>query len=510
MSERFRVEQESPAESMRRPDEHPWAPVLEKAFDACPHPLVILHRTDHTILEINQAMSRVTGFSRDQIVGRTLTDIELFKGKAEGQSIDDVLSFFENSVANHPVRLHAVAGNTIECLLSAAPFHANDEPYVVMSFEDSHDRLDVEKALEVTQQRLELAFEGSSTALWEWSLPDDTGFSIAYYESMLGYPEGSLARGLNQVRALIHPEDVEAAIQALREHVKGAATSWSEEFRVMTRAGRWIWVHASGRIVASSLDGKPTRLAGTLRDVTMSKQVEEALRLESDRFQSLVHNSFDIVLVVDARGLIKYVTPSTVQLLGYEADAIVGTNAFSYVHPDDTEFLIREFNQDVLTKTNKGIPSAFRAWKADGRVIQLEGLATNMLENPAISGVVIVARDVTERRQMEARILQAQKLESLGVLAGGVAHDFNNLLTSILGNTSLAAQTLGQDSSAQTLLDRVQTAARRAAELTRQLLTFSGHHSVQGHPVHLGELTHEIAELMRVSIGRNRTLDLAM
>ena len=175
------------------------------------------------------------------------------------------------------------------------------------------------------------------------------------------------------MRALIHPEDVEAAIQALREHVKGAATSWSEEFRVMTRAGRWIWVHASGRIVASSLDGKPTRLAGTLRDVTMSKQVEEALRLESDRFQSLVHNSFDIVFVVDARGLIKYVTPSTVQLLGYEADAIVGTNAFSYVHPDDTEFLIREFNQDVSHQDEQG--NSFCVSRMDSRwlrVIQLK------------------------------------------------------------------------------------------------------------------------------------------
>ena len=184
MSERFRVEQESPAESMRRPDEHPWAPVLEKAFDACPHPLVILHRTDHTILEINQAMSRVTGFSRDQIVGRTLTDIELFKGKAEGQSIDDVLSFFENSVANHPVRLHAVAGNTIECLLSAAPFHANDEPYVVMSFGDSHDRLDVKKSAGVTQTtprigRVERFLDGALGVVPSRRY----GFSIAYYES---------------------------------------------------------------------------------------------------------------------------------------------------------------------------------------------------------------------------------------------------------------------------------------------------------------------------------------
>lgn len=483
------------------------ANTLAGAFDACPHPLIVSRATDSRIVEANRAMMSTTGYRRDQLVGRTPLEVGLFQNPADREVVYEALTT-RGSIVNLPLRLLAADGRPAECLFSASVFRHGDEAFIVTLVDDVHELRDTERALAISEQRLKLALEASSTALWEWKLPDDADFAIAHYESMLGYPEGSLGPGLNQLRALIHPDDVDAAIRGLRAHLKGSVAAWSEQFRVITHAGSWIWVHASGRIVESAPDGTPTRLAGTLRDVTDRRRVEDALRLEGDRFRSLVHNSFDVVFVLAADGTIKYATPSVSRVLGYEPDALVGTNAFSYIHADDRAEIIRELRDEVMTKTNTGVATAFRALKPDGTDLHMEGLATSMLDNPAIEGIVVVVRDTTERRKMEARVLQAQKLESLGVLAGGVAHDFNNLLTSVLGNASFAARSLPEDSPARELLDRVQVAARRAAELTRQLLAYAGRRTVQGQSVHVADLADEMAELMRVSVGRNCVLVL--
>jgi nitrogen-specific signal transduction histidine kinase/ActR/RegA family two-component response regulator len=129
------------------------------------------------------------------------------------------------------------------------------------------------------------------------------------------------------------------------------------------------------------------------------------------------------------------------------------------------------------------------------------------------AGVVGIARDITdqqkstaEREQLEAKVQQAQKLESLGVLAGGIAHDFNNLLTSILGNADLALEQITPSSSARENLQGIETASRRAAELCRQLLAYSGKGRFQVRPIDLQQIVEEMAHLLFVSISKNAIL----
>ncbi len=123
-------------------------------------------------------------------------------------------------------------------------------------------------------------------------------------------------------------------------------------------------------------------------------------------------------------------------------------------------------------------------------------------------GINKVVQDITSRKQFEEQLRQTQKLEAIGILAGGVAHDFNNLLTGILGNASLAAEMLPAKSPAQPMLEELITASERAADLTRQLLAYSGKGRYLIEPVDLSRVVEEISMLVRTSIPRNVDLRL--
>jgi signal transduction histidine kinase len=140
-------------------------------------------------------------------------------------------------------------------------------------------------------------------------------------------------------------------------------------------------------------------------------------------------------------------------------------------------------------------------------------VAHNLLSDEGIRGVVINARDITERRRaeevrgkLEAQVLYAQKLESLGVLAGGIAHDFNNLLTGVLGNADLALTELSPLAPARANIQQIEVAARRAADLTRQMLAYSGRGKFVIQSIRLSEIVEEMTHLLEVSISKKCVL----
>jgi PAS domain S-box-containing protein len=197
---------------------------------------------------------------------------------------------------------------------------------------------------------------------------------------------------------------------------------------------------------------------------------------------------------------------------GQEKGAFRGTfeGFLDGVHPDDRQGVLSAINRAIATGGRYEIE--YRSLRADGVAMWLEGrggVFRDAAGEPIwMSGICM---DTTERHQLQDRLRQSQRLEGLGVLAGGVAHDFNNLLTSILGNASLAETKLGEDDPTGVLVRNVVTAARRAADLTQQLLTYAGKAHVQHENLDLGELVREILPLVQPFIpsGVELQLDLA-
>ncbi len=244
---------------------------------------------------------------------------------------------------------------------------------------------------------------------------------------------------------------------------------------------------------------------GVVQDVTSQKVSELAQAAAERRWRSLIENSSDGILLLDAACRIQYTGP---RILGFGPE-VRGTSALAMVHPDDLGS-VEGLWRDLISKPGLSLAFEYRARHRDGTWKWVEVRGKNLLEDPDILAVVINYRDVTERRLMEDRLRHAEKMESLGVLAGGIAHDFNNLLTGILGNASLALDTLPADAIQRPLLSNAVKSCERAAHLTRQLLAYAGKGQFLIERINLGVLAQDLIELLRTAASRDVSIDLAV
>ena len=238
-------------------------------------------------------------------------------------------------------------------------------------------------------------------------------------------------------------------------------------------------------------------------------QADAELRRSETLFRQIVTSCAEGVAVLDAGGRLGYCNAQLAHLLGYpDPGPLLGAEVLALVAPEDQPEVIAQ-----LARRSRGEASLY-----EFRVVRLDGAEARLLASSApihdaagrYGGAIALLTDVTERRALDEQVREAQKLESLGVLAGGVAHEFNNLLVGILANSSFAAGELPAGSEARAALDDVRTAAQRASDLTRQLLAYSGRGRFTVGPVDLNVLAEEIVALATPALKPRARLILAL
>ena len=237
-------------------------------------------------------------------------------------------------------------------------------------------------------------------------------------------------------------------------------------------------------------------LIRSLRYASERGRVLEALERREEHYRSLIENSLDVVSILNADGTIRYASPSTERVLGYPATELIGRNALSLVHHDDLDMARTYFEQADASGT---VQLRFRHKDSSWRVLEASG--RNLAQVPGVRGMVVNARDVTERKRLEEQLHHSQRLEAVGRLAGGVAHDFNNLLMVISGYSRMLLDNASPSDPSHSDLEQVVKAADRATELTRQLLAFSRRQTIQPVPVNLNLLIQEMERMLRRVLG---------
>jgi PAS domain S-box-containing protein len=262
--------------------------------------------------------------------------------------------------------------------------------------------------------------------------------------------------------------------------------------------------------------GNVLSAACSSKDITDRKKTEQTLRESEERLRTLLEFSPISMAIICMDGTIEYINRRSIETFGYLPEDIPTMEQWwRLAYPDET------YRAAVMDRwlglVGKALAGNGEIERGEYQVTCKDGtVKTMIIFGVLVSGKVFVMfDDITalklaeeERLSLERQLLHAQKLESLGILAGGIAHDFNNLLTAILGNTDLALADLPAPSPARPLVEQIQTASLRAAELTRQMLVFAGRGEMATQPLELSVVVREMGQLLAASLSKKAQLHL--
>ena len=230
------------------------------------------------------------------------------------------------------------------------------------------------------------------------------------------------------------------------------------------------------------------------------QQAEKALRVSEEKYRLLVQNAKDAIFIIQDGGII-FTNRQAEKLFGCSAGELATMTLGDFVHPDDQEIALGE-NPEGTPSEKYLRPYSFRIRNKAGQEVWVELKHVDM-EWEGKSATLNFASDITDQKKLEVQFLQAQKMEAVGRLAGGVAHDFNNLLTIINSHAQLALMELKEWDPLREKFDAIQKAGERAASLTRQLLALSRRHIVEMKILDLNMILRDLEKMLRRVIGED-------
>jgi len=303
------------------------------------------------------------------------------------------------------------------------------------------------------------------------------------------------------------PEESRGDFRALAERVVGEGGFSGVEVRLRRKDGALRDVMLSTAPLRDE-GGSLAGIMSILADITERKRMEEALRDSEERYRRLVDGSPEMIFVVSEDRIV-YMNETGVRLLGASsADEVTGKPVMEIVHPDSRDAAAQRMRQVV----GEGRPMSLteqRYVRLDGSVLEVEATGVPILHHGQPAAQVF-ARDLTRRKETEEALhrsqeqfRQAQKMEAVGRLAGGVAHDFNNLLTAIRGYADLLLMQLDDGFPLRNEVEEIQRAADRAADLTHQLLAFSRKQVLQPKVLDLNAVVSDMDKMLRRLIGED-------
>ena len=308
------------------------------------------------------------------------------------------------------------------------------------------------------------------------------------------------------VSDIAHLDDAEMIRAKISEQFANPENRIRHTFRLITKFHEEKIVELSMTTLRST--ERATGILAIARDVTAEQSVKNALHESEEKYRSLVEHSLLGVLVVQD-DIIAYANTTSSDLFETEMSLLLGTPLSAFVHPNDYIQVFEKFEQAALAP-NKDVQFSVRVITASGKMRSIDGWAAGItyMGKPAIQVAVV---DVTDTKKLQEQLFQSQKMESIGQLASGIAHDFNTLLGSISGAVTVLRTTFAPNNSDMVkYLDILDGSAKRAAELTSQLLTFSRQRESEVKAVRLNDSVNDAMKIIIRSIGKNIRVEYSL
>jgi len=484
---------------------------LQGLFETMAEGIVLISPAGQ-IVQANRAAERILGLKHSEIEGRDYVAPDWDIVRPDGTPMPpDEMAGPRAMKEDRPVKdvemgVRRPDGSTSWVNVSAAPLvnEAGALEGVVGTFAEITERKRLE--LEVEERRLYL--ESVLAAAPDAIITLDAQHHLLEWnvgaERLFGYtPEEVRGRRIDELITGADPKAIEEAARLTAQTLRGESVPSVETVRYR-KDGSPVHVILSGSPIL--INNEVVGGIGVYSDITARKRAEAALQESEAKYRLLVENQTDLVVKVDVDGRFQFASPSYCQMFGKKEEELLDRMFVPLVHEDDREATATamvDLHQPPYTCYVEQRALTKHGWRwlawADKAILDQSG---------NVVAIVGVGRDITDRKQAEAereklqaQLLQAQRMETVGQLAGGVAHDFNNLLTSINGFAQLMRYQLSADDPVYDMAGRVLRSGQRAADLVSQLLAYSRKQMIAPQRVNLNHIVANVNETLRPVTG---------
>jgi len=435
---------------------------------------------DGHIRDINLALSRLTGFTEDELIG--MDGLQLIAPEWRDAVRQHIRAGTETPYEVVGLRKD---GSTYPLEIQGKNIPYGDQTASITEFRDLTERRRAEEELRESQEM----FRAIGYAARDAIVMIDNDGRVAYWsragEDMLGYrPEDVLGRRMHRMLA---PErflpDVAKAFDVFQQTGEGAVVGRTIELAARHRDGREIPVELS--LASVRLKGR-WHAVGIMRDISARQKIEKALRESEEKYRLLTESITETIWTMDMEQHFTYVSPTCIDIQGWTAEEIMGMRVDQIMPAGEAEKVLAAFAQVMAEGERTGNYRRSRTLEVElyhknGHMVWSEVTATIMVDDKGQPTTILgVTRDVTERRKAETekielleKLARSKKMEALGLLAGGVAHDLNNVLSGIVSYPDLILMDLPADSSLVEPVATIKDSGLKAAAIVQDLLTLA-------------------------------------
>ncbi|MQW86394.1 PAS domain S-box protein [Sinorhizobium saheli] len=462
-------------------------------FDSHPQPMWVYDIETLRFLMANNAAVARYGYSQQKFLEMTMRDI---------LPPEDVPAFLENvahgrdGLEQPRVWRHRLNdGRIIFAETSSHAFDLEGRCARLVMALDVTERLAAEQKIRESEELFRAVSNVTADVIWDWNVvTDKVWWSEGLKDTFRHSPEES-RRNLEFWKAHIHPDDLERVLRSTVAAIESREQRWEDQYRFFRGDGSVAYVEDSGYVIYDR-QGRPVRFVGGMTDVSARKEAEGRLAQQA----ALLDMARDAIIVHDVEHRILFWNKGAERIYGWTAEEAVGQSLGALLYGGVSNPLAYVASVVAGGEWSGEIVQ----WRKDGSRITVEARCSLMHDGAGSPQAILsINSDITKRLAIEEQLRQAQKLEAVGQLTGGVAHDFNNLLTVILGNAEVLTERLSEDKNLRRFAEMISAAAQRGADLVDRLLAFARRRALEPRAVDLNSLLKEMDGLLRRALSED-------
>jgi PAS domain S-box-containing protein len=460
--------------------------------------LMCLADPDGCFLKTNPAFSETLGYSEAELAAKPI--VEFIHPDDKQATLDEIFNQRQRGFTRDFRNRYLCKDGSIKWL-SWRVNYSREDGIAYATARDVTEKKRAEEALRENEERMKLAMQAGNMGLYDLNVQTGEAVVNPEYALMLGYDPAEFHETNAQWIERLHPDDREPVAAVYQAYVQGELPHYKVEFRQKTKDGAWKWILSYGRIMARDADGSPRRMLGVHVDISERKEAEEALREREEQLRVIFDTSQAGIILVDPQGTILFANNRMAEMFGMPLSQLNGSSYPEHLYATEWQTgdalmrqLIRGDIQEVAVERHylRADGSDFWGFLSGKRLVNPDG---------SLRALVGIIADLTEQKKLQEQLSQAQKMESVGRLAGGVAHDFNNMLNVILGHAELARMKEVLSPPLREHIEQIQKAAERSAAIVRQLLAFARKQTVTPKVLDLNEIVDSMLKMLRRLIG---------